>query len=971
MYRERYRHIFEEKAATRFPKQRHYDHAIDLIPGAPLPKTKGLYSLTWEEQQELDKWIKEQLEKGYIRESKSPFAAPFFYIKKKGGKELRPIQDYRGVNKITIKNEYPLPLISELIETLKGASIFTKMDLRWGYNNVRIKDGDQYKAAFKTNRGLFEPMVMFFGLQNSPATFQAMMNDILMDLILKKQVIVYMDDILIFSTNQNEQDEITLEVLKRLEENDLYLKPTKCFFNQKEILYLGLRVSHNKVTTEEEKIEALTKWEPPKTVKGVLKILGFANFYRQFVEGFADIVRPLTNMTRKGEPFKWTETEQKAFDTIRQKLIEAPVLRIPDQERKFRLTTDASDCTYGAVLEQPDNKGKWHPIGYLSKKMNPAEENYDIHDKELLAIIRATEHWRHLLEGSKMPFEIWTDHKNLLYFEDAESISRRQARWALWLTRFNFTMDHRPGANNRADALTRRPELGKKEQENLRVRVIPTEKWKSRRTEINIGRDPILEQELKDKKQLDEQVTMALNGIKEHPLKRHNEIPEWETENEIIIHRGKIYVPKNVETRKKVIRMYHDSPMVGHPGEMKTLELVKRTFWWPNMTKDTKNYVQGCPVCQTTKIRTNDLPVALQPTEIPTKPWEEITADFVTDLPESQGHDSILNVVDKFSKTVIMIPCRKDVSAEETGKLLRNNVLRRYGPWKKIITDRGPQFASKSFEKILSEMGSRGALSTAFHPQTDGETERINQEMEQYLRAFCQNNQTDWTEKLAMAEYAHNCKEHSATKKSPFEIIHGYKPAIHPEWEKGTQSELTEIWKETQAALEIAAREMKHYHDRKGTQEPLEIGQKVWMEGKNLKLKYPNKKLAPKRIGPFEIERKIGATSYKIKLPTKWNIHPVIHQSLLTPVKETEIYGEQYSRPEPDIINEQEEWEVEAIINERKDKRRKKQQMYLVKWKGHPSAENTWEPEANLEHAQDKVKEFWKGKPRRQPEGGV
>ena len=262
-------------------------------------------------------------------------------------------------------------------------------------------------------------MVMFFGLQNSPTTFQAMMNDLLRDLILKWKVVVYMDDILIFSQMEKEHEETTMEVLRRLEENDLFLKPQKCFFNKTKIEYLGFIVTPRHIEMDQSKIEDVVNWDQPTMVKGIQGLLGTVNFYRQFIEGFAEIVKLLIDMTKKGKKFEWTTEAEESFQKLKKAMTTTPVLRLLDPDRPYRVITNTSDYTYAGILEQQDNDTRWHPVVFLSKKMTPMEENYDIHDKELLAIIRATEFWRHLLEGARHLFEIWTDHKNLLYFAQA------------------------------------------------------------------------------------------------------------------------------------------------------------------------------------------------------------------------------------------------------------------------------------------------------------------------------------------------------------------------------------------------------------------------------------------------------------------------------------------------------------------------------------------------------------------------
>ena len=345
-----YLDVFDEEKANRFPMERPWDHKIEMKEGFE-PKSFKNYNLTPAEQLGLDKFLKENLEKGYIRPSQSPMASPFFFVDKKDGK-LRPCQDYRYLNDWTIKNAYPLPLISEILDKLRGAKYFTKFDVRWGYNNVRIKKGDEWKAAFKTNKGLFEPTVMFFGMCNSPATFQAMMDAILAAPIDRGLIIVYMDDILIFASTKEELQRTTKTVLEILREHDLYLKPKKCEFEKTKIEYLGMIIEEGKISMDQVKLAGIRDWPVPTTVKQVRSFLGFGNFYRKFISHYSDIARPLNDLTKKDRKFEWTNECQNAFDTLKQRFTEEPVLVMPDRTKPFQIEADASKIATGAVLTQ-------------------------------------------------------------------------------------------------------------------------------------------------------------------------------------------------------------------------------------------------------------------------------------------------------------------------------------------------------------------------------------------------------------------------------------------------------------------------------------------------------------------------------------------------------------------------------------------------------------------------------------------
>jgi hypothetical protein len=283
------------------------------------------------EQEELDKFLAEHLEKGYIELSMSPMSSPIFFIRKADGR-YRLVQDYQCMNKITIKNKIPLPLAADIINRLTGAQYFTKFDICWGYHNIRIREGDEWKAAFSTNRGLFQPKVMYFGLTNSPATFQSLMNSIFADLIAKSEVAVYMDDILIYSSNLEHHRKIVCKVLSRLQKYNLYLRPEKCEFELQEIEYLGMIIRPREVHMNPGKVAAVRDWTTPANLREVRAFIGFANFYRRFIKDFASIARPLHDLTKKDTPWQWHSEQQKAFNELKRRFCEEPILKVYDPE---------------------------------------------------------------------------------------------------------------------------------------------------------------------------------------------------------------------------------------------------------------------------------------------------------------------------------------------------------------------------------------------------------------------------------------------------------------------------------------------------------------------------------------------------------------------------------------------------------------------------------------------------------------
>jgi len=381
--------VFGKKQSERMLTRKLWDHAIDVKEGF-MPRKRKVYPLSREEREEVREFVKEQLRKGYIWLSKSPQTAPVFFVGKKDGKK-RMVQDYRYLNEWMIKNNYPLPLILDILENIGTKKLFTKMDLRWGYNNVRIKEGDKWKAAFTMLEGSFEPTVMFFRLTNSPAMFQAMMNELLRDLINTGKVAVFIDDVIVGMEMEEGHDELVAEVVKRLEENDLYVKLEKCKWKVREVEFLGVVIGPEGIKMEKEKVKGVLEWPTLKCVKDIQKFLGLANYYHWFIEGFVIVARPLHNLVKKDKKWEWMEREENVFKELKERFTKKPVLAAPDIDKKMRMEVDASDYAIGDVLSMECRDRLWRPVAFLSKSLNEMERNYEIHNKEMLAIIRGLE----------------------------------------------------------------------------------------------------------------------------------------------------------------------------------------------------------------------------------------------------------------------------------------------------------------------------------------------------------------------------------------------------------------------------------------------------------------------------------------------------------------------------------------------------------------------------------------------------
>ena len=900
--------VFNKQLATKLPPHRPWDCAIDLLPGAVLPRGK-IYPLSIPEQKAMEEYIEEALRQDYIRPSTSPAASSFFFVGKKDG-GLRPCIDYRTLNNSTVKYRYPLPLVPAALEQLCGAQIFTKLDLRSAYNLIRIRKGDECKTGFITPAGHYEYRVMPFGLSNAPAVFQGFMNEIFRD-FLHQFVIIYIDDILIYSANLSEHHRHVQSVLHRLRKHHLYLKLEKCEFHQSTIHFLGYVITPHGITMNQRKVDAVTNWPQPSNLKELQRFLGFANFYRRFIKGYSQISAPITSLLKKGaKSLSWTTEALLAFEKLKHSFSSAPTLVHPNPDLPFLVEVDASRTGVGAVLSQRQGEPpRLHPCAFFSKKMSPAEQNYDIGNRELLAIKLALEEWRHWLEGAQHPFEVITDHRNLEYLREAKRLNTRQARWSLFFTRFNFKVTYRPGDKNvKADSLSRlhQPDIVSSTPESILppAMIVSPIQWS-----------------------LDDHIADAT---------RTEPAPPGGPE-------GRTYVPTRL--RLSLMDSIHTSLGSGHPGSQQTLSLVQQRYWWPNMTQDVSRFVKSCSVCAMAKVPRHLPEGKLVPLPVPTRPWSHLGVDFITDLPSSDSHTCVLVVVDRFSKACKLIPLPGLPTAFETAEALFTQIFRHFGIPEDIVSDRGPQFISRVWKAFFNLLGVSVSLTSGYHPQSNGQTERKIQEIGRYLRSYCHDHQDCWSRYLPWAEYAQNSLQQSTTGLTPFQCILGFQPPLFP-W-SGEPSDVPavhhwfqeseRVWDSAHVHLQRAVRRHKSQADARRSATPLyQPGQKVWLSTRDIRLRQPCRKLSPKYIGPFAIQRQINDVTYRLSLPPHYRISPSFHVSLLKPYTDpllppsTESGADVVPPPpvDPEVDNI---YRVQDILDSR---RRGGQLEYLVDWEG-------------------------------------
>jgi len=702
----------------------------------------------------------------------------------------------------------------------------------------------------------------------------------------------------------------------------------------------------------------------------VQSFLGFANFYRKFIRNYSRISTPLTEITKKEVGFKWEKEHREAFDQLKQVFLEAPVLEMYDPRRKTRVETDASDFALGAVLSQQSDDGKWRPVFYHSRKFSGAELNYDVHDKELLGVVDAFEQWEVYLLGLPDQIEVFSDHQNLTSFMTTKKLNRRQVRWAEMLSQFDFKITHRAGSlNGAADALSRRSDLreeGHKEPHNAVLKKMPDGSLKYNQPEL--ARIAKVAEQVETLQQQWQQ--KAANWQFEPEANGSDELLQDEREYRDMISKDRTYVPPHM--RPDLIKELHESPEYGHAATEEMVRRLAKVFAIPRLRAQVQNILGNCLACHQNKPKRHKPYGLLQPLQPLERPWTSVTMDFIVKLPKSLEPgsnrlcDTILVIVDRLTKATKFVPTEETITAEECAYEVTKALISEHGAPEEFITDRDKLFTSKYWDTFLAKLGVKKKLSTSFHPETDGQTERTNQTLEQYLRMYANKLQDNWVELLPTAQLAYNSTKSATTRQSPHYANYGYEPVAHRD-PKDIESiavgadDKARLLRELHEELSKNIAQRNLTTSRSANKQRIEgptfkKGDRVFLSRQNLKTKRPCRKLDNLRIGPFEILEEIGTVNYKLRLPPGMRIHPVFHKKLLEPAPPNAELAE-------DIELEDDEYEVEEIKDLRKFRGQWK---YLVKWKGWPESHNTWEPEGNLTNCKSLVQEYHRKLPKQQ-----
>ena len=889
---EEYRDVFSNKPG----KTAKLKHQINIKEGTR-PINAPPYRCAPNRRKIIEDNINEMLKEHIITPSNSPWASPVVLAPKKNG-SLRFCIDYRKLNAVSIRDAYPIPRVDDTLDALGEAKFISTIDLRSGYWQVEMDPDSQAMTAFISHKGLYEFNVMPYGLMNAPATFQRLMDIVLAG--LKWQCcLVYIDDVIIYSNTFDQHIKDLTAVFDALRNANLTLKVSKCHFCRNEIKYLGHIITRNGIKPDPELVSAVKEFPRPQTTKDVQAFLGLTGYYRRFIQNYAKIAEPLLKQIRNiknerntNHHVVWDNECAMAFETLKDKLTSSPIMNTPNFQYPFTLELDACAYGIGAVLAQ-EYDGKKFVVSYASRTLSSAERNYGATEREALAIVWATKHFRPYIEG--MEVSIRTDCQALQWMKEAKDVTGRLARWAMHLTAFQIKeINYRPGKiNTNADSLSRYPPPDSTSSNGEELSEIQTviNLWQS----TNIL-DGIKTEQQKDKKLkpiIDELVAsptptfssnrsayVLINNLL-YKIRKSNK----NQDHRVISNKHLLVIPSSMQN--DLITWAHDHPMAGHAGRTKTMYRLSSRVFWAAMRRDVYKYVQTCTLCQQYKYNNQPLAMPMKLHTV-TEPWHTIGIDIMGPFPITQRQKQyLLVIVDYFTRWIEVFSLRT-TTANTIANVIINEVFCRYGMPTFILSDNGPQFIADLFAETCKSLGIRQKLTANYHPQTNM-TERVNRTLKEQIRIYAEQNHKEWDREIQKLAFAIRTSVNETTGETPAFLTFGRDPKVPLDLLIGIDEqnqpltlpndEITQAYKSNlidnlkkafhvaREHAEIQKLYQKEQYDKHTTNRHFEVGQLVWVATPrgNISGHPISNKMNPPFQGPCKIVEKMSSSTFIVK----------------------------------------------------------------------------------------------------------
>ncbi len=971
-----YLDVFDRAMVDQLSLHCFYDHKIELIDEETFSRSR-LYQMFDHKLQKVKKYLIEHLNKEFIFFSFASYVSLILFAEKKD-ESLRFCVDYRKLNALTKRNRYPLPLIDETLACIQESKYLTRLNIIAAFNKLRMHSGSEDLTIFITFFDSYKYHVMLFELINESTFYQHYMNDVLFE-YLHQFCQIYLDDIIIYSKILKKHKRHVRLILNRLREADLQIDIDKCEFHVQKTIFLELLMSIEKLKMNSRKVQAVVDWLTLNNLTQIQFFIDFCNFYQRFIKNFSKIVRSMIQLIQKKIIFEWNEVCQTAFDHMKRRMTETSILRHFDQTRDFILEIDSFDYVNDEVLFQYDDEDVLHSIVFYSKNMSSAECNYEIYDKELLIIIRAFEHWWFKLKLIDISIKMFINHQALISLMKDKKLSRRQMRWVQKLADFNFKIMYQSDKQNiKIDALTRRADFVPKDLDDERVRYQRTTILTSNRMKIadlEKNNDQSIYKQILETNEIDENCTLLREAIARDEAQYEGiKLKNCRTQNEILYHDSQLWVSFNELLQMNLIREIHDQSSIDHSEILRTVKVIKRNYYWPSMRKTVDRYIRNCYICQrskTSRDKSNDL---LQPLSISEQRWQNIVMNFIIDLPDSYDYNAILTVICRLLKERHYISCITDdegITVEKTAEMLLQWVYWIHDLLSFIVFDRDSQFTFILWKFLCKRLGISLRLFIAYHLRIDDQSERVNQNVERYLRFFCSYMQNDWFKWLLMIKFVDNNALSSAIFLTLFFMNKGFHPrmSFDPdiiEYEstrerlqidraKNISEQMNKTLIFAREALTKTREQMVNQANKHRKKVNYEIESKMFLNERNIVTARSFKKLNDKMLDSFQITESVDSF-YKLKLSETMRIHDVFHSELLRSAVDDSLPGQKNEPSRSIVINDEDEWKIDDILNFRRYRRRLQ---YRVKWKSYDNDLNWYNADDDeFMNAQEVVDEF-------------